>query len=69
MERGQPDRVNYSFGMKIPLGDYKMADFHVNFSSDVKDGETWEQALQRVQVFVERECLKKLKTLKPKIDE
>lgn len=49
----QADRVNYSFGMKIGLGDYSSADFHLSLSSDVRSGETVEEAFERVKTFVE----------------
>jgi len=57
-----PDRVNYTFGMKINIGNYQSVDLHSSFSSDIKDGETPEEAYQRVVEFVES-------SISPKIDE
>lgn len=47
------DRVSYSFGMKLSLPTkYESADFHISLTSDVADGETNEQALNRVKAEV-----------------
>jgi hypothetical protein len=59
-----PDRVNYSYGMKVSLGNYESADFHMSLSSDVRDSETPEQALERVKEFVENESEKKFDELR-----
>jgi hypothetical protein len=51
-----PDRLNYSFGMKVPgvLGKYSSIDFHVSLSSDVKPEETPDEAFKRVKGIVEQ---------------
>lgn len=54
-----PDRVNYSLGMKMNTGNFSSINFNVSLSSDVKDGETVVQAYQRVKRFVEKESEKK----------
>jgi len=47
------DRVSYSMGIKVNLGNYQSADVHISYSTDVKKGETPQQALNRSQKFVE----------------
>lgn len=54
----QADRVSHSFGMKISIGQYSTADFHLSLSSDVKDGETIEEAMDRVKSIVEERAEK-----------
>lgn len=58
------DRVSYTFGMKVNLGNYESADFHISLSSDVEAGESLQDAMARVQKFVEGECEKKFDELK-----
>lgn len=49
----QSDRISFSFGMKLSLPTkYESADFHVSLTSDVNEGETNEQALNRVKAEV-----------------
>ena len=63
MKEKDPDRVSYSFGMKINVGNYESKDFHVSLTSDIRDGETTEKALDRVRHEVEKyaqECHKRL---------
>lgn len=57
-------RVSYTFGMKVNLGNYESADFHISLSSDVGAGESVEDALARVQKFVEDKCSEKFDELK-----
>jgi len=53
------DRVNYSFGMKLPWTEqFSSVDFHISYSSDVKEGESPEEAFERVKGFVEEETEK-----------
>jgi hypothetical protein len=47
------DRVSYSFGAKINIGNYQSIDFHVSYSSDVKDDEKADSAYGRVKKYVE----------------
>jgi len=58
------DRVNYTFGLKINLGNYESATVQASFSSDVKEGETIEEAYKRVQEIVENEVDEKRTQLK-----
>ena len=60
----ESDRVSYSFGMKVSIAKFESADFHLTFSSDVKQGETPAKALARVQEFVEKEAERKLDELR-----
>lgn len=60
----EPDRISYSWGMKLNLGNYQSADFHMSLSSDVKAGETPEKAMKRARDFIEKESEKKLDELR-----
>jgi hypothetical protein len=55
-----PDRVTYSYSMKVGLPNYSSADFHVGLSSDVKPGETQEKAFARIKKFVDAQAEKEL---------
>jgi len=57
---GTPDRVTYSFSMKVGLPNYSSADFHVGLSSDVKPEETREKAFARIKKFVDVQAEKEL---------
>lgn len=59
----EPDRINYSFGMKVNMGNYESTDFHISFTTDVKEDETKEQAYQRAVKFVEKEAERKFHEL------
>lgn len=46
----QPNRVSYSFGMKLSLpAKYESADFHVSLTSDLNPGESAQQAFDRIK--------------------
>ena len=47
-----PDRVSYSFGLKLSKN-YQTLDFHISHESDVRDGETPDEAHERVRLSVE----------------
>jgi hypothetical protein len=55
-----PDRITYSYGMKIGLPNYSSADFHVSMSSDVKPDETKDKAFARIKKFVDAQAEKEL---------
>ncbi|NBW99425.1 hypothetical protein EBR03_07620 [bacterium] len=57
----EQDRISYSAGMKVNIGNYESADFHVSMSSDVRAKETPEQALKRIAEFVDGELEKKIR--------
>jgi hypothetical protein len=59
MAESQQDRVSYSFGRKINTAKYETADIHISFSTDVRKGETTEDALERAVEFVEQKVLDK----------
>src|ERR1700761_5892004 len=62
---GQNDRVSYSFGMKLSLPEkYESVDFHINLSSDVKDGESTESAFLRVKAIVHDQAADKFSELR-----
>lgn len=60
----EPDRISYSFGMKVNMGNYESADMHFSYSTDVKSKESPEAALQRAIAFVEEEAEGKLDELR-----
>lgn len=47
------DRISYSFGAKINIGNYQSIDFHISYSSDVKSEENTDTAYNRVKKYVE----------------
>jgi hypothetical protein len=49
----EQDRLSYSFGVKMNIGNYQSVDFHISYSSDVKEGETPDKALTRIKKYVE----------------
>jgi len=53
LQKKSPDRVSYSFGRKLNLGNYESADFHISYSTDVEAGETKKDAMARAVKFVE----------------
>jgi len=55
----QPDRVTYSEAVKINIGDYESRDVHISFSSEIKEGETFQKAVSRTKVRVQKELLKR----------
>jgi len=53
--------------MKINIGNYQSVDFHLSHSTDVREGETKEEAMARAAAFVEKtadEEYEKYKALK-----
>lgn len=52
------DKVKFEFAMTVNLGNYENAKIAVGLESDVEAEETWEQALERVRVFVKHACEK-----------
>jgi hypothetical protein len=48
----QGDRVSYSFGLKLSKN-FNTLNFNVSHSSDVKEGETADEAYTRVRTSVE----------------
>ncbi len=54
-KKGAPDRVWFSDGVKMNLGDYQSASVDAGMSSDVRVGETVEQAFDRVRKVVEQQ--------------
>ncbi len=47
------DRISYSFGAKINIGNYQSIDFHISYSSEVKPDEKTDTAYSRVKKYVE----------------
>jgi hypothetical protein len=56
----EQDRISFSFGRKLstPIK-YEMADVHISLSTDVRKGETIEQAIARAAEIVEKQVLDK----------
>jgi len=59
----EADRVSYTFGMKLNMGNFQSVDYHISHSSDVMANETPAKALKRVVKFVEGESERKLAEL------
>ena len=57
MREGQPSRVSYSQSVKINIGDYESKDIFLNYASDLKKGETFNQAVDRIQKIVDARIL------------
>lgn len=49
---GGNDRVSFSFGGKVMIQQFEPQDYHVSYSSDVHQGETHNEAMERVKEFV-----------------
>jgi len=49
------DRVEYTLGATINMGDYNSAKIEVKYASDVRDKETPEKAFARTKALVEAE--------------
>ena len=56
MAESQEDRVSYSFGLKLNIGNYQSLDYHMSYSTDVKDGETPDVAMERARTFVQQKA-------------
>ena len=50
--QGQPDRVRYGHGRTINLGNFNSLRFDVELASDIRPGETFEGAMDRVRMAV-----------------
>ena len=56
MSNNQQDRVSYSYGFKVPGAEqYSSVNVNVSYSSDVRDDETPEKAMERVRAFIHAE--------------
>ena len=57
MSTNQNDRVSYSYGFKVPGAEqYSSVNVNVSYSTDVRDGETPEKAMERARAFVHAEA-------------
>ena len=63
-KRGTPDRVWFSDGLKMNLGDYQSADVNAGMSTDVRPGETAEQAFDRARKTVEAQVFAEAKRVR-----
>lgn len=59
-----PDRISYSMGRKLNMGNYESCDFHISYSTDVGEGETRKEALARAVKLVERSVTEKEQELR-----
>lgn len=48
----QQDRISFSLGRKINLGNYESQDVHISYSSDCNEGESIKDAHKRVSAVV-----------------
>lgn len=52
------DRISYSEGVKINIGDYESRDVHVSYSTSVKEGENTKKAISRARKTVQEKLMK-----------
>lgn len=60
----QFDRVTWSESVRVNIADYEHKDFHMSYSTEIKDNEKRKDALLRAKKFVQlslRESEKKLR--------
>lgn len=50
----QGDRLSYSFGVKMNIGNYQNIDLNVEYASDVRSDETPDKAFVRIKKYVEK---------------
>ena len=48
-----PDRISYSEGVKVAIGDYESRDVHISYSTNVKKKETIKDAVARAKKTVQ----------------
>jgi len=60
----EPDRINYSFGVKINTGNYENCSISISYSSDLGVDETPAMALKRISKFVESRLDEKREEIK-----
>lgn len=59
--QSQPDRISYSYGLKLPgAEEFSSINVNLSISSDVRQGETADQAMARARDFVHTQCEKDL---------
>jgi hypothetical protein len=54
------DRVEIAYDFTVNLGNFENVKVHVGYASDVKHGETPEQAYERVDAFVSEKVSKEV---------
>ena len=54
------NQVSYSFGMKLSTKQYENATFHVSLTSDIEEGESYDDAFKRAKEWVETKAHKQL---------
>lgn len=62
-----PDRVSFSAGRKVSDGAYGSYDVHMSYSTDCKEGEEPQQAMDRAQAFVEGNIANQVERIKKAI--
>jgi vacuolar-type H+-ATPase subunit D/Vma8 len=50
----EADRLSYSFGVKVNIGNFQNVDLHISYSSDVKSDESLDNAFKRIKKYVEK---------------
>jgi len=60
----QRDRVSYSEGAKINVGNYESRDVHMSYTTDIKEGETTGEAMERAKEFIEEAINKEIDNIK-----
>jgi hypothetical protein len=59
------DRISYGYSVKLNTGNYESADYHASMSTDLREGETPQQAMARAQEFVESVVRERVQALRP----
>ncbi len=58
-----PDRVWFTFGMTMNLGDYQSSRIDAGMSTDIRPGEDFDQAMARIQAPIIAEVEKRVDEL------
>ena len=59
----EPDRVNYTLGCKVNMGNYESVNLNISYSTDSRSNETIQETLERAITFVEHNIDKKREEL------
>lgn len=63
------DKVNYSEGVKVAIGDYESRDVHISYSTNVKKKEKVSDALKRAKKTVQLSLMKAERKIRKEAEE
>jgi len=66
MKEESNDRLNYSFSLKLNVGNYESCHISASYTSDKKEDESLEDTFQRIKSFVENKVLDEAERIKLK---